>query len=815
MSQQNPVTDGGDEPPGPSGTAGRAHGRWQRLKPWQRIALPAGVVALVTAVAAATVLNSAGEEENSTDTAAVTRELRPFREAVEGLAEAPGLHYQDTSSLGITENDITVTAGGSQFGSTSSGGSSSGRDLLRIDGKTFMRWQVDPAPRKHGASGEKVPPSEWAVGMDDGSELVKEALARTIAPSRLAAVLDKALSDLEKAPPPAASEPKASAAPGQPPVSVNGTPALGVNTSAGRLLVTKSAPHKVLRLEAYDIHDGLADLKEQLENGETPTALPKVTTGPLASGSGEGMDLTPILGDAADKMFDTLVERAGQLENATDRGINFSLDGAGEMDCSPSGCTATQNFTGEVSSIARRERVTKGEVTAVMSATFTIDGKAAGRCTSPQRTFPVRGDSVSGTLKCSNPGAGPLYAAVAARVQAQAQADADRCGCRVRLTYPLRAVTLIDARALAKVEARKLADRAKRERDAAHCVSPHSFPTGTRVLLADGTTRAIEDIRVGDRVAASSPLGRDSVARPVTDVLTTEDDKDFTRLATSVGTVTATDTHPFWLADERRWVDAGDIESGALLRVPSGATPPVSKVDRFTQRRTTHDLTVAGLHSYYVGVGGGAASVLVHNNDCNVAKARTAAQMMELAKENAKLASSYQRVLVKEQVDAARMKARAQAQKEGKSEDKIKKAEDEAGKAAKEYVFRDYTTAVVRARIKSPTTGGWEERTFVALSGQGKKLSKKQILAVKAEGHQPVLVNYNNVRHAEQKLILYIRKLGGQPIAGGASRNVCLETCRTLITGGGGRVDGDVMPGKGSGVRTFWFPDAGALPEKE
>ncbi|MBK3555966.1 hypothetical protein JHN55_05315 [Streptomyces sp. MBT56] len=202
----------------------------------------------------------------------------------------------------------------------------------------------------------------------------------------------------------------------------------------------------MLWLEAYDLRDGLADMKEQLENGEIPTAPRAVTTGPLAAGGGEGMDLTPIPADAADKMFDTLVAYADQLEDATDRGITFTLDGAGDMDCSPAGCTAAHSFTGEVTPIARRERVTEGEATAVTNAKFTIDGKPAGECTSPQRTFPVRGNNVSGSLKCSNPAAGTLYASVAARVQAQAQPDADACGCKVGLTCPLRANTLIDAR---------------------------------------------------------------------------------------------------------------------------------------------------------------------------------------------------------------------------------------------------------------------------------------------------------------------------------------------------------------------------------
>lgn len=589
-----------------------------RARPGRRRAVVLSGLAVLVLALIGGLLSLTSSSSDSKETQAAHRDLGPFREAVDDLATAPGLRYKDTSSFGITDNEISVTASGSQFGSTSSGRNDHGRDVLRIGGKTFMRWQHDPAPEEDVKEGAKAPPSEWIVGLDDGSELVDEALARTVAPPKLAAVLDKALTDLEKSPPAKGSGLSTSS--GQRPSNVNGTPALGVDTSAGRLLVTKAAPHRVLRLEAYDLREGISDMREQIEKGEVPEARPRVTTGPLASGDGEGMDLTPILADAADKMFDTLVEYADQLKDATDRGISFTLDGAGEMDCSSSGCTATQNFTGSVSSIARKERVTKGEVTAVMSATFSIDGKPAGQCTSPQRTFPVRGNNVSGTLKCSNPGAGPLYASVAARVQAQAQADADRCGCKVRLTYPLRANTLIDARALAKVEARKLADHARRERDAATCAKPHSFPSGTPVLLADGTHRAIEDIHVGDRVSAGNPHVGLTAARPVTKTFTTEGDKDFTRLTVTTdhgpATITATDNHPFWLEGDRRWKDAGDLRVGDQLRTPNGARVAVTEVRDQQGPQRTYDLTVNGLHTYYVLAG--QTPVLVHNSNCDV-----------------------------------------------------------------------------------------------------------------------------------------------------------------------------------------------------
>lgn len=304
-------------------------------------ALLIGVAGLLTAALAAGVLTLTTASSGSDQAQAIQHNLMPFREAVGDLEEALGLHYKDASALGITQNEITVTSSGSQFGTTTSGGNNSGKDVLRISEKTFMRWQVSPAPRQDVPPGEKAPPSEWSVGMDDGSDLVDQTLARTIAPAKLADVLTGSLNELLKSPE-AASRPKTSGTSGQP-LTVNKVPALGLDTSAGRLLVTKDSPHRVLRLETYNIHDDLAGLKDQLKSGKTPTAPRKVTTGPLASGSGEAMDLTPVTADTVGQMFYTLVQYTDELKDATDRGITFALNGAGAMDCSTAGCTATRN----------------------------------------------------------------------------------------------------------------------------------------------------------------------------------------------------------------------------------------------------------------------------------------------------------------------------------------------------------------------------------------------------------------------------------------------------------------------------------------
>lgn len=149
------------------------------------------------------------------------------------------------------------------------------------------------------------------------------------------------------------------------------------------------------------------------------------------------------------------------------------------------------------------------------------------------------------------------------------------------------------------------------------CGRKHSFLPGTPVLLADGTRMPIQAVHVGDLVMATDPVRGETTARPVTATITTPDDERFTRITVrSAGrqqTITATDTHPFWLADQHRWADAGDIRPGAALRAPDGDRLPVVDVHRYTKRQRTHDLTVDVMHTYYVGIGSQYA--LVHNND--------------------------------------------------------------------------------------------------------------------------------------------------------------------------------------------------------
>ncbi|MEE1804244.1 polymorphic toxin-type HINT domain-containing protein [Streptomyces sp. JV176] len=347
------------------------------------------------------------------------------------------------------------------------------------------------------------------------------------------------------------------------------------------------------------------------------------------------------------------------------------------------------------------------------------------------------------------------------------------------------------------------AGRKPKEKDPA-CPVNHSFLPGTPVLLADGTRRAIEDVRAGDRVLATDPVRGLTASRAVTDTITTEDDKDFTRLTlrltsgshsdvssasggSGTATLTATDTHPFWLVDEGRWADAGEIEEGAELRLPDGATVAVADVSRYERRQRTHDLTVESTHTYYVGVG--SRNVLVHNNDCGPKKKRTQKELKSLAEGAADEARSYQDEFLRE--------VRAEAKAKGKSPEEIEQAV--------EWAEKKNTTSVIRARFPVPgQPGKWVERNVVARSGPG--LSPAQLTAAKKRGDVPVRLNAGGATHAEQNALLHINKLGGEPIAGGASRNVCKSTCPPLIRGSQGVVSGEVTGSGGSKVRTFWWP---------
>ncbi|MEU4652764.1 LamG-like jellyroll fold domain-containing protein [Streptomyces sp. NPDC023723] len=150
--------------------------------------------------------------------------------------------------------------------------------------------------------------------------------------------------------------------------------------------------------------------------------------------------------------------------------------------------------------------------------------------------------------------------------------------------------------------------------------SANSFVEGTKVVMADGSRKPIEDVDVGDSVKATDPTTGESVSsEKVTATITGKGEKHLVALtidtdgpagdATAV--LTATEGHPFWVPDLNEWLDAGDLKPGQWLSTGSGTKVELTAVRAWTQGATVHNLTVDRAHTFFVAAG--AAPVLVHN----------------------------------------------------------------------------------------------------------------------------------------------------------------------------------------------------------
>ncbi|GAB2928718.1 polymorphic toxin-type HINT domain-containing protein [Streptomyces mayteni] len=150
----------------------------------------------------------------------------------------------------------------------------------------------------------------------------------------------------------------------------------------------------------------------------------------------------------------------------------------------------------------------------------------------------------------------------------------------------------------------------------------NSFLPETQVVMADGTTKPIEDVEIGDEVLATDPETGETTARTVTAEIVGTGEKDLVTLsiATEQGrasTITATEGHPFWVPELDTWIEAGQLAAGIWLQTHTGARVQIVAVSYGVATATVRNLTVEGVHTYYAIAG--EAPVLVHNaGNCSV-----------------------------------------------------------------------------------------------------------------------------------------------------------------------------------------------------
>ena len=245
------------------------------------------------------------------------------------------------------------------------------------------------------------------------------------------------------------------------------------------------------------------------------------------------------------------------------------------------------NVVGEVTGFNDiKNCVTKGDMEACAWAVATVAGLALGGA-----------------------GAGLVRAAKAGRMMSKAAKYADDIG-----------------KAAKKVE--ETADKVETAvgcvstaADVASLASGNSFTAGTKVVMADGTRKPIEEIKPGESVLATDPTTGETSKQEVTDTIKGKGLKKLVKLTVdtdgdkgeATDTITATAGHPFWVPSLKKWLKAGELKPGQWLQTGAGSWVQVDAVQAWTQQAAVYNLTVDTAHTYYALAG--ATPILVDNID--------------------------------------------------------------------------------------------------------------------------------------------------------------------------------------------------------
>ena len=142
-----------------------------------------------------------------------------------------------------------------------------------------------------------------------------------------------------------------------------------------------------------------------------------------------------------------------------------------------------------------------------------------------------------------------------------------------------------------------------------------SFSGDTEVLMADGTTKPIAEIEVGEFVWAVDPETGESGPRMVVGTWPHKD--TLLEFTVDGGSVTTTEDHHFWNETDNDWQETKHIDEGDYLLNADGDVIEAGNLDWSTAHYAdAYDLTIDQIHTYFVQVG--EQEVLVHNsNHCN------------------------------------------------------------------------------------------------------------------------------------------------------------------------------------------------------
>lgn len=134
-----------------------------------------------------------------------------------------------------------------------------------------------------------------------------------------------------------------------------------------------------------------------------------------------------------------------------------------------------------------------------------------------------------------------------------------------------------------------------------------SFTGATLVLMADGTKKPIEQVKVGDNVLATDPESGEQAAKAVTAVFVHKD--TVSRLEIDRQVLETTEDHPFWSFTDQRFERADRLSAMELVLGGDGRVLTVTMPMVGERVATAYNLEIEGIHTYHVG----RSAVLVHN----------------------------------------------------------------------------------------------------------------------------------------------------------------------------------------------------------
>ena len=138
-------------------------------------------------------------------------------------------------------------------------------------------------------------------------------------------------------------------------------------------------------------------------------------------------------------------------------------------------------------------------------------------------------------------------------------------------------------------------------------VAHNCFPAGTKITMADGSVKNIEDIKAGDKLLTINEHTQEQSQGRVGDVLIKKDRLLFEFKLEDGGVIKSTSHHRYYVKD-KSWITAQDIEVGDVLVRSNGDDVKVESIEQHEgEFEVFHIIDVKDNHTYY------AEDILVHN----------------------------------------------------------------------------------------------------------------------------------------------------------------------------------------------------------